>query len=311
MMITVFTPAYNRAYSLPCVFESLQRQTFRDFEWVVVDDGSTDDTADVCASFARESTFPMHYFRQQNSGKHAAINLGANVAGGEWFLILDSDDRLPERGLEVSARYIGQIADDESFAGVAGLRGTDEDHLLWIRGTSPEDLTKAGRAALGREYVDATSSEYRYRLRIPGDRAEVVRTYLMQSHPFPVFEGERFLSEGCLWQALSDEGYRFRWFNEITYCGDYLDDGLSKNAGSAYANSPRGTAYQKNQILGSKVPLSRKLREAVSYIRYGRAAGMSVGHLFYTCKKKSLFLPALPLALAHSVEGDQGVSIES
>ena len=300
-MITVFTSAYNRAYSLPRAFESLQRQTYRDFEWVVVDDGSSDGTRELCEGFARASTFPMRYYYQENSGKHVAINLGANVAGG-WFLILDSDDWLPERGLEVSARYMTQIEDDGRFAGVAGLRGTDENTLLWIRGTSPDDLTAKGHRALEREYVDATSKEYRYKLRIPGDRAEVVRTALMRSHPFPVFEGERFMSEGLLWQALSDEGYLFRWFNEITYCGDYLEDGLSKNAGTAYAGSPRGTAYLKNQMLGSRIPLTRKPREAVSYIRYGRAAGESVGHLFYTCKKKSLFLPALPIALARPVK---------
>lgn len=300
-MITVFTPTYNRAYSLPRTFESLQRQTYRDFEWVVVDDGSTDGTRALCEGFARASTFPMRYYYQENSGKHVAINLGANVAEGGWFLILDSDDWLPERGLEVSARYITQIEDDGRFAGVAGLKGTDENTLLWIRGTSPDDLTAKGRRTLEREYVDSTSKEYRYKLRIPGDRAEVVRTALMRSHPFPVFEGNRFMSEGLLWQALSDEGYLFRWFNEITYCGDYLDDGLSKNAGTAYADSPRGTAYLKNSMLGSKIPLVRKPREAVSYIRYGRAAGESVRHLFYTCKKKSLFLPALPIALARPV----------
>ena len=110
----------------------------------------------------------MRYYRQENSSKHVAINLGTNVADGGWSLILDSDDWLPERGLEVSARYIKQIEDDNRFAGVVGLRGTDEEHLLWIHGTSPDDLTARGRRALEREYIDATSKEYRYKLKIPG-----------------------------------------------------------------------------------------------------------------------------------------------
>jgi hypothetical protein len=218
-----------------------------------------------------------------------------------WFLILDSDGWLPERGLEVSARYITQTEDDGRFAGVAGLRGTDENTLLWIRGTLPDDLTAKGRRTLEREYVDSTSKEYRYKLRIPGDRTEVVRTALMRSHPFPVFEGNRFMSKGLLWQALSDEGKLFRWFKAITYCGDYLDDGLSNNVGLAYANSPKGTAYLNNHMLGSRIPFARKPRETVNYIRYGRAAGEGIGNLFYACKKKSLFLPALPIALVRPV----------
>ena len=96
-MITVFTPTYNRAYTLKRLFESLQDQTFRDFEWLVVDDGSTDNTQELLADMQDNATFPMRVFRQENSGKHIAINLGAREAAGEWFFIVDSDDSLPPR----------------------------------------------------------------------------------------------------------------------------------------------------------------------------------------------------------------------
>lgn len=121
-MITVFTPAYNRGYVLERLFDSLQKQTCKEFEWLVIDDGSTDETKDLLSSFAQRANFPMRYRRQKNSGKHVAINRGAQLAKGEWFFIVDSDDWLPSDSIEVNSRYIEQIADDPAFAGVSGVR---------------------------------------------------------------------------------------------------------------------------------------------------------------------------------------------
>lgn len=88
---TIFTPTYNRAYTLPALYQSLRNQTCMDFEWVIVDDGSTDNTETVCQGF-KQDLFPISYFRQQNSGKHVAVNEGVKQAQGEWFFIVDSDD---------------------------------------------------------------------------------------------------------------------------------------------------------------------------------------------------------------------------
>ena len=218
---------------------------------------------------------------------------------------MDSDDWLPDRGLETSARYLAQIQGDGRFAGVAGLRDADESHMLWIRGTFEDGLTEEGKRQLSKEYVDATSDDYRYRYGIPGDRAGIVRTDHVQKHPFPVFAGERFMSEGVLWQRLSDGSYLFREVSQITYCGDCLPDGLLHNASSVYRKSPRGTACTKNDMPSSKKPLGTKPRDAVSYIRYGRAAGMRVDRLISICRKRLLFLLALPVALAFPVKKEE------
>lgn len=121
-MITVFTPTFNRAYTLERLFKSLMEQSCRDFEWVVVDDGSNDNTRELLEIFSQTATFPMRYEVQENSGKHVAINRGAAIATGEWFFIVDSDDWLPEDSIEINSRYLSQVAEDPSFAGVSGAR---------------------------------------------------------------------------------------------------------------------------------------------------------------------------------------------
>ena len=133
-MITVFTPAYNRANLLPRLFESLCKQTYKDFEWVIVDDGSVDETASLFSSnvndndnenfnssiFPSFNSFKVRYFYQENGGKHRAINRGVKEARGELFFIADSDDMLPPDALEIVAKQYEGIKDDKSFAGVAG-----------------------------------------------------------------------------------------------------------------------------------------------------------------------------------------------
>lgn len=302
-MITVFTPTFNRAYTLTRLFESLCAQTFRDFEWLVVDDGSTDGTKALCQSFMSRANFPMRYVYQSNAGKHAAINQGASLAGRGWFFIVDSDDWLPVNSLEISAHYLKQIQDDASFAGIVGLIGTDESNLLYLDGSTQDDLSNVAKAALNSEYVDATSTEYRFGLGISGDRAEIVRTDYIRTVPFPVFKNERFLSEGYLWQSLADCGYKFRWVNQITYIGEYLEDGLTKNSRSAWRNSPKGSAFVNNYLIQSGQPLLHKFISAVSYIRYGRLADYGLAQLFYRCSNKLLFIVALPLAIAFSIRG--------
>ena len=121
--ITVFTPTYNRGNLLQCVYESLQKQTYKDFEWVIVDDGSTDETERIVTEFKNGATFPIIYKKKKNEGKHIAINEGCRLARGEWFFIVDSDDYLTDDALDTVNYYSDKIKDKPDFAGVVGLRG--------------------------------------------------------------------------------------------------------------------------------------------------------------------------------------------
>lgn len=304
-MITVFTPCYNRAYSLQRLFESLQAQGSSDFEWLIVDDGSTDRTDELCDGFARDANFPVRYMRQENSGKHVAINRGAVEARGEWFFIVDSDDFLPPDSIETNEQYLAQIETDPGFAGVSGVCARADGSWLLGQGLSLEDVDSRVRELFSLEYIDATSQEYRSKLKMPGDRAEVVRTELVRKYPFPSFEGERFVSEYYLWQSISEEGLRLRWFNRPTYCGDYLDDGLTANMREIMRRNPLGRSFVDNFTLGTHAPLGLKLNSAVNYTRYGRFGGKPIMELIRTAKSKPLAILGLPVALAFPIrEGE-------
>ena len=306
-MLSIFTPTYNRAYSLPRLYESLVGQTFDDFEWIIVDDGSTDDTELVCHGFIEEGRLRVTYRKVPNGGKHSAINVGAQLACGEWFFIVDSDDWLVPDGLETTSRYLEQIVDDERFAGVSGLRGFPDGTINFGPHEEGFELSDRERELLRHEYVDATTATYHYRMKIRGDRAEVVRTDLVRSHPLPVFEGETFLPETPLWLGLSNEGYLLRWFNQITYLGDYLEDGLTSHLAASSKRCWRGSAYINDFLASSRLPLVYRLSGSASYFRYGfyGAGGVSLREarrLFAASSNKALAPLGLGLALMFPVK---------
>lgn len=303
-MITVVTPTYNRARTLPLLFESLKRQTVRDFEWVIVDDGSTDETHALCVQFAKNADFSVNYLRQDNAGKHVAINAAAKIARGEWFFIVDSDDYLTDDSIELNAGYLAQINGNSDFAGVSGVRArTDGSFLVGAHGETVKDLPSAIQDQFSLSYIDATPQAYRKKYAMPGDRAEVVRTALIRRFPFPSFPGERFVSEFYLWQSISDLGLKLRWFNEPTYIAEYQEDGLTRNMRAVTRKSPLGKSFVDNFTLSSGAPMREKLRAAVNYTRYGRLGGKGVIDLARESNNKLLFALGLPVSLLAPIEG--------
>ncbi len=228
-MITVFTPAYNRAYILPALYQSLRRQTVKDFEWVVVDDGSSDGTAALFEEWkGEENGFPIVYERQENGGKHRAVNRGVRLARGELFLIVDSDDYLVDNAIETVLKWVDTLEEGKKWGGVAGLKVYPDGKDL---GTS-----------FSGKFTDATSLE-REKFRITGDKAEVFYTEVLKKFPFPEFDGENFLTESAVWYAIAAEGYKLRWFNEPVIVCEYLSDGLTRNAEGIKKRNPLGYLY--------------------------------------------------------------------
>lgn len=254
MLITVFTPTYNRASFLPDIFECLCKQTFHGFEWIVVDDGSTDQTKEVMEQIVAEHhTFSIKYIYKANGGKHTAINIGAREADGELFFILDSDDRLPFDSLETVAKYYYQIQNNPNFGGVSGIDGFTNGDVLG--------------SGLPSSIIDATTIDIRYKYKVKGDMAEVFRTEVMREYPFPEISGEEFCPEALVWNRIAKK-YKLRFFNKIIYLAEYQNDGLTANIVKMRMKSPVGSMMTYSEMLSLDIPLLQKIKASINFWRF-------------------------------------------
>lgn len=290
-MITVFTPAYNRAKYLPKVYESLCKQTFKDFEWVVVDDGSTDGTAELfhlnenvndnenLSIFPSFNSFKVRYYYQENGGKHRAINRGVQEAKGELFLILDSDDTLPPRSLELIDHYYQQIKDDASFGGVCGYMAHHDGTII---GHGNDD-----------KVLDANSIEMQYCYHIQGDMCEVFRTAVLKEIPFPDIPGERFVPEDLVLHRIAEK-YKLRIFHEVIYYRDYLEGGLTDKIIKIRMDSPVSSVACYGELNKRNIPFIFRTKAAINYYRFYFCLPKSKGQIKYE-KISKVWLWAKPL----------------
>ena len=235
--VTVFTPTYNRAYILGDLYHSLQRQTCMDFEWLIVDDGSADDTKALVASWqGEENPFPIRYVYQENGGKCRAINRGLKEADGRLFFTVDSDDYLTDDAIEKVIRWDGELPRDGHFCGYVGNRGITPTQ-------TPNRLFPGG-------YLDGTALD-RYD-QVDGERAFVFYTEIHRKYLYPEFPGEKFLTEAVTWDLMAHDGYKMRFYNDIIWIWEYKDDGLTRAGYRVFLENPRGTGLffrQKAEFL--------------------------------------------------------------
>ena len=251
MKITVFTPTYNRAYILENLYRSLQRQSFRDFEWLIVDDGSSDNTEEVIAAWQREGNdFPIRYYKKENGGKCRAINYGVDRAEGELFFNVDSDDYLTDDALEKVASWVETLPDDGSFCGVVGNLGTAPGQTP----NTPIDGPWRDGNLLER-YADYTDHP------IDGERAPVFFTEIQKKYKYPEFQGEKFVTPAVTWNRMASDGYKVRVFDDIIWIYEYQPDGLTANVGRNFIKNPQGAGIwqrEKAEFIGD--PLLKKMK---------------------------------------------------
>ena len=267
-LITVFTPTYNRAHLLPRLYESLKAQTYQDFEWIIVDDGSTDNTEAIAQSFFPPSGgMEGGLIHQPNGGKHRAINRGVQEARGELFFIADSDDYLPEDSLAKVSEYYQKIKEYKTIGGICGL-----------------DIAPNGASvssALPQNEIICTSLDIRLRYHVTGDLKEVFLTSVMREFPFPEFEGERFCPEALVWNRIAQK-YKLLFINQPIYVAEYQPEGITAGIVRARMNSPVASVTTYQELNSYGIPLKEKAKAAINYWR------------FRACVPKGKRVPRLP-----------------
>jgi len=243
-VITVLTASYNRSHTLPRLFNSLCRQNSHNFEWIVIDDGSTDDTKILLNNFKKSAPFPVRIITQPNSGKHVAINTGVLAATRDWIFIVDSDDVLTKDAIATIEKKLSE-ANSDMIVGLC-FRKTYFDGRMIGRRASPGvlELTPTKAGAL-----------------LEGDLAYVFKRESMLKNPFPVIPGEKFVPELYVWNKIGDLGKIYFFASKsICFC-EYLQDGYSLNFLSNLKKNPRGFfLFYKSQISRETSVLNKSRR---------------------------------------------------
>lgn len=237
---TVFTPTYNRAYILPKLYRSLKEQTFIDFEWLVVDDGSNDNTEALVQQWINDKSnnIRINYIKKENGGKPRAINLGTSIANGLFFFMVDSDDYLHPKALEKMYKWCKEIENEPKFIGVGAAKAFPNGE--YIKGCAP--------IVNDRGFVDATNLQ-RAEYNLDADMCEAYKTDIFKKFPMAEWPGEKFAPEQIALNEIALSGYLLRWHSDIIYYCDYLEDGLTKGSFDLEKNNPMGYAMMYNHTL--------------------------------------------------------------
>lgn len=249
--ITIFTPTYNRAYCLHNCYQSLVNQTCTDFVWLIIDDGSTDNTKELVNGWIRENKIEINYYWQENQGMHGAHNSAYELIDTELNVCIDSDDYMPEQAIEKIIIFWNKYGSDK----VSGMIGLDSYSDGRIIGTKlPEDLKKS------------TLFNLYYKHGVSGDKKLVYRTDLTRKYPYPIFNNEKYVGLAYKYYML-DKEYEMLLMNEVLCCVEYLPDGSSLNMLNQYRKNPRGFAFYRKELM--KLPFTNssfKFRQAIHFI---------------------------------------------
>tara|TARA_R110002049_G_scaffold293219_7_gene478120 strand:- start:7209 stop:8099 length:891 start_codon:yes stop_codon:yes gene_type:complete len=229
--ITIFTPTYNRAFCLDQVYQSLVQQTNQDFIWLLIDDGSTDNTKELVESWVAEQKIAIRYHYQENLGMHGGHNAAYQLINTELNVCIDSDDYMPNDAIDRILNHYPTIKNNPKLAGLVGL---DADKSGAIIGTKiPDHLKESSLFDIYKKYG------------VTGDKKIVYKTAVVQQYPpYPIFKGERLVPLGTLYLMI-DQEYKLKPINEVLCIVEYLEDGSSRNILRQYKKSPNGFRYSR------------------------------------------------------------------
>ena len=280
--LTVLTVTYNRAFLLKQCFESLCAQTCKDFEWLIVDDGSTDETQRVVEEFqVCNNGFPIYYYKKENGGKHTGLNYSHPYIHGTWTIMLDDDDTLTPDAVECILPYCSKYDAEDKIGCLSFQKGSKENKAFVDWGENGDIVSNA--------------IDFRINARRFGDCAEVIKSNVLRKYPFPQFENERFLLEDHLWIRSAYE-YDTVYIRKIIYIAEYQEAGLTKSGKSMRIKNPLGGVYSCGLYFNRRFKFPIRLRKAILFNVYAIATKKWFEN-FKCIKNKWLCLVTFPFGL--------------
>ena len=249
--LTVFTPSYNRAYTLHKCYESLLRQTSKDFTWLIIDDGSSDNTKELVDSWINENKIEINYIYQENQGMHGAHNTAYKNIKTELNVCIDSDDYMPDDAVEKIISFWNKNKRSD-LAGIMALDAYTNGKVIGDK--FPNELKES-------TYFDIYN---KYGLK--GDKKLIYRSELTTQYPYPIFEGEKYVSLAYKYAKL-DSKYKLALMNEVVCNVEYMEDGSSLNMLKQYRRNPKGFAFIRiDNMKNPKASSKFKFKECIHYV---------------------------------------------
>lgn len=279
--LTVLTPTYNRAELLKRCYESLYVQDNKKFIWMIVDDGSTDNTEYVIKRFINDGALDIVYYHKNNGGKHTAVNYGVKKVTTDLVLILDSDDRLTEDAVSSVLDIYHENKNEKGICGFTFLKEYSDGR------TMGDVFPSNGRYNFIKWRVNGIVS---------GDQSDIFYTKIMQNYPFSEYEGERFIGESTSWIKMASK-YDMICKNKSIYIADYLDGGLTKEGRKMRLKYPKGGMEYANACMSKGVSFRRKVKSAVLYVCYGKESKTDISSLISRSNAKIITCLMLPFGV--------------
>lgn len=251
-IVTILTPTYNRANLLCNLYNSLVIQDNKKFKWLIIDDGSTDNSRELVSKWVEENKIEIRYIYKKNGGKHTALNLGFEKVNTELTFIVDSDDVLTNNAIE-TVIHDWEKYKSESVSGLSYLRGYTQNDVIGDR--FPDS------------YAEYNPIDIQFRYKISGDKAEVWKTDILKKYRFPVYDGEKFQGENYIWWQIAQE-YNMIYINQIIYVTEYHEGGLTKSGRRLRINCPLGGMDNSKMGFNKKFPVQERLKRGILFNCY-------------------------------------------
>ena len=250
-LLTIFTPTFNRKVTLKRVYDSLIKQTNNNFEWLIIDDGSTDETEKIVKKWKNENLISLKYIKQLNKGKAKSINKSLAYTKTPLWVCLDSDDYFTENAVEIILSKYNLIKGNNDICGMIALR-------------SNENREPMNGVQIPKDLKITTQSNLRYNLKIAPEYAQIYKTSVIKDYLYPEIPGENYFPLSYMADKL-DQKYKLLVIQEAIMIIEYQEDGITKNNTKHVVNNPIGQTIFRHQQIRMSVNFLMKLKAAVIY----------------------------------------------